>query len=288
MRSDTQPSAGRSRGAVLWDFLTTFVAARRMFLDVYALYDARVVRAARDRDVERATLQLPPRELFRLFHLERLEHLRDKRLAPLRLLARRIFGDDGDVGLIDAYCGHIFHEVSILSREHRSVGRFVRRHDPRRYRRLFDEVSGYYPERLRRVRRFFSLATRRLDELLPRWREERIIIRSTYLYGDALARRAWGRGREALYERMYLSGGVIRGYIEAARSFQESGFFDLAAEALGAGLSAAGRLRARRPLMADEREALADGRALETALRTRGAVPAEGVSEADDSPASVR
>ena len=275
MRSDVVPlrlpTAGRSRGVVLWEFLRTFVAARRMYLDIHRLYDRRVVAAAKRKGVDREALVLPPRDLFKLFHLARLEHLRDHRLAPLRQLSRGIFGDDGDVGLMDAYCGHIFHEVSILSREHRSVGRFVRRHDPRRYRRLFDEVSGYYPERLRRVRRFFSLATRRLDELLPPWRTERIVISSAYLFGNGLARRAWGRDRAALYERMYLSGGVTRGYVEAARSFQESGFFDLAAEALEEAFAASRALRARRTLMADERDALADGKTLETALATRRA-----------------
>jgi hypothetical protein len=257
------------RGALLWDFLATFVSARRMFLAIHALYEDRVLAAAASRGVGREALKLPPSELFGLFHLPRLEHLRDHRLHPLRRMSPEVFGDEGDVGLMDAYCGHIFHEVSILSREHRSVGRFVRRHDPRRYQRLFEEVSGYYPERLRRVRRFFSLATRRLDELLPRWSQERVVVRSAYLFGDALARRAWGRGREALYERMYPRGGVIRGYVDAARSFEASGFFPQALEALEGAKAAVLELRSARTLMADERRAREDGEALEALLLAR-------------------
>ena len=224
------------RGALIWDFLTTFVAARRTFLSIYRRYERRVLSAARERGVPRTELKLPPADLYKLFHLGRLECLQEMRLAPLRDLAERIFGEPGDEGLLDAYCGHIFHEISILSEEHRSVGRFVRHHDPRRYRTLFEEVSGYYPLRLGRVMRFFRTSMKRLDELLPVWSQERVVVRSAYLFGDQLARRAWGKGREALYARMYPDGGAIRGYLEAGSSFQASGFDERAREAYSFGL----------------------------------------------------
>lgn len=225
------------RGALIWDFLTTFVAARRSFLSIYRRYERRVLSAARGRGVARTELRLPPADLWKLFHLGRLETLRDERLAPLRELAERIFDEAGDEGLLDAYCGHIFHEISILSEEHRSVGRFVRHHDPRRYRTLYEEVSGYYPLRLNRVMRFFRAAMKRLDELLPSWSDERVVVRSAYLFGDNLARRAYGQGREALYARMYPDGGAIKGYLEAGRSFQASGFETQAREAYGHGMA---------------------------------------------------
>lgn len=243
-------------GALLWDFLDMFIKGRRGFLSLQKRYDRRVLTAAKRLGVDRTELKLPPAELFKLFHLRRLELLRDRRLEPLRRMAPRIFGPEGDVGLMDVYCGHIFHEVSILSREHRSVGRFVRRRDPRRYRALFDEVSGYYPERLRRVKRFFSLAMKRLDELLPRWSQERVVIRSIYLFGHEAARRAWGRGREEFYKRLYPDGGEVRGYAEVARSFDESGFRDYARAAAADAREAAERIRSRRTLSEREREAL--------------------------------
>ncbi len=224
------------RGAQIWDFVATFIAARRAFLSIYRRYERRVLSEARGRGVPRAELKLPPQELWRLFHLPRLERLRERRLKPLREQAREIFGAGGDEGLMDAYCGHIYHEISILSEEHRSVGRFVRHHDPRRYRKLFEEVSGYYPLRLNRVLRFFRSAMKRLDELLPGWSRERIVVRSAYLFGERLARRAWGEGREAFYARMYPNGGVVRGYLEAGRSFYESGFQDEARDALALAL----------------------------------------------------
>lgn len=249
-----------------------FVSARRLFADIHRHYERRVLEAAEAKGVDRDELRLPPVGLYRLFHLARLEHLRDLRLEPLRHMAIRIFGPEGDVGLMDAYCGHIYHEVSILSREHRSVGRFVRRHDPRRYRQLFDEVRGYYPERLRRVRQFFAQAGKRLDELLPTWAGERVVVRSAYLFGDRVGRKAFGRGREALYERMYPRGGALRGYVEAARSFHASGFSTQAREALDAAEAAARLVRSARTLLADERRALQDAEA----LRALAAQPAAG------------
>lgn len=219
------------RGALIWDFLTTFVAARRAYLSIYRRYERRVLRAARSRGVPRSELKLAPKDLWELFHLPRLETLRDHRLAPLRQLSDEIFGEAGDEGLMDAYCGHIFHEISILSEEHRSVGRFVTHHDPRRYRPLFEEVSGYYPLRLNRVMRFFRAGMKRIDELLPQWAEERVVVRSVYLLGDRLARQAYGKGRVALYDRMYPAGGAVQGYLEAGRSFYKAGFLTHAREA---------------------------------------------------------
>jgi len=225
------------RGAQIWDFVATFIAARRVFLAIYRRYERRVLQQARERGVPRSELKLPPQQLWQLFHLERIERLRDMRLKPLRDLASEIFGPGGDEGLMDAYCGHIYHEISILSEEHRSVGRFVRQHDPRRYRALFEEVSGYYPLRLGRVLRFFRAAMKRLDELLPRWSDERIVVRSAFLFGERLSRRAWREGREALYVRMYPNGGVIRGYLEAGRSFFDSGFTEYARQGLSEALA---------------------------------------------------
>lgn len=249
------------RGAQLWDFLTTFVTARRAFLRIFRRYERRVLSAARERGVPRTELRLPPQELWLLFNRRRLESLRDDRLAPLRDLSREIFGPAGDSGLLDAYCGHIYHEISILSEEHRSVGRFVRHHDPRRYRALFEEVSGYYPLRLGRVQRFFRAAMKRLDELLPRWSRERVIVRSVYIFGDALAQRMYGAGREAFYVRMYPNGGAIRGYLEAARSFAESGFADHARGALAEALQAYEQALADRELRPGEQRAADEVRA---------------------------
>jgi hypothetical protein len=241
------PGAARARGAAhaadggaaLWDFLATFVAARRAFRRVRHRYERRVLAAAEKRNVARENLVLPPASLWRLFDLERLEALRDEYLEPLRRQSRAIFGERGDEGLMDAFCGHVYHELAILCEEHRSVGRFVTLHDPERYRELFQEVSGYYPTRLKRVRRFLEKGMGRLEELLPGWARHRVVVRSAYLFGEALARSAWREGLDGLYARMYPKDRAAEGYLEAARSFHAAGFDDHAREASARALGAA-------------------------------------------------
>lgn len=214
----------RDGGALVWDLVRDFLEARDAFRRIYRRYERRVVAAARERGVPREHLVLPPEQLWRLFDLAELEALRDERLGRLKREAEAIFGEGGDEGLLDTYCGHASSEVAILCEEHRAVGRFVQIHDPARYRQLFQEVSGFYPTRLRRVRRFFRLGLRRLEELLPAWGRHRVVIRSAYLFGDALARSTWREGLEGLYARMYPQGGAPQGYLEAARSFHAAGF----------------------------------------------------------------
>jgi hypothetical protein len=244
-------------GALLCDFLTTFLAARRAFLTVYRRYERRVLTAARERDVSRDELELPPRDLWNLFSLRRLESLRDERLRPLKNLAEIAFGTSGHEELVDVYCTHLFHECSILAEEHRSVGRFVRIHDRRRYAQLFQEVSRFYPVRLKRMQRFFAAGLRRIEILLPEWVGHRVVVRSVYLFGERLARTTWGEGTQAFYRLMYPRGGAVEGYLEAARSFSASGFRPQAIEAARMALAvaeAARRGKAPKPV-ADARRA---------------------------------
>jgi hypothetical protein len=252
-------------GAAEYDFLASFVGARHVFLSIYRHYEGRVLRAARAAGVSREALVLPPEELFALFHLGRMAELRDARLAPLRDLAQRLFGEStgesGDDELLDVYCSHVYHEFTILTEEHRSVGRFLRIHDDRRYRQLFEEVSGYYPTRLRRIRRLFTGGLRRVEALLPEWSRLRVVRRSVYLFGDVLARKAYGRGLEALYERMYPGGGAVQGFLEAGESFHDSGFGPRAVGALERALEAAREAERHRKL--EEAEAASAARARE-------------------------
>lgn len=249
-------------GAALWDFLRSFIAARRIFLAIYRRYEERVLSSALEQKARREHLVLPPSGLFELFNLRRLTFLCEVRLKPLRDMAERIFGAREDEELLDVYCSHIYHELSILTEEHRSVGRFVRIKDRRRYRQLFEEVSGSYPTRLKRIRRLFTGGLRRIEVLLPKWAEHRVIVRSVYLFGDRLSLHAYGKGLSALYGRMYPEGGEIAGYLDAARSFVGSGFVMRAREAAQSGVEVAERLGARRPLDRAEAHSAREVRAL--------------------------
>lgn len=281
-RTLKRPAHAADGGAALWDFFHMFVAARRAFRRVRRRYEKRVLAAAAKRNVARENLVLPPALLWRLFELERLEALRDDYLEPLRRQSHAIFGDRGDEGLMDAFCGHVYHELAILCEEHRSVGRFVTLHDPERYRELFQEVSGYYPTRLKRIRRFLEKGMERLEEMLPTWGRHRVVVRSAYLFGEALARAAWREGLDGLYARMYPKDRAAEGYLEAARSFHAAGFDEKAREASDRALAAA-RAQAASPDAAPGapgllHEAEAFGRALADASAPLPSAPGSAQS----------
>jgi hypothetical protein len=227
-------------GSLAWDFLVAFFASRREFLSIFRRYETRVMRFARDAGVHREDLMLPPQDLARLFHTKRLQHLRDVRLAALRRFAHGLFRDAGVVEPLDTISSHVFHEASILMEEHQSVVRFQHFQDPRRYAQLFEEVSGYYPMRLRRIRKLFADGLRRIEELLPEWGKDRVVVRSVFLFGGRVFRGVWDEGAlEGLYARMYPSGGAAEGFLEAGKSFLSSGFLPQARDALDRALVAA-------------------------------------------------
>jgi hypothetical protein len=243
-------------GPLVWDFLTAFFASRRGFHSLYVRYESRVLRAAREAGVHRDDLVLGPADLARLFYPRRLRHLRDRRLGPLRSLAHALFRDAGIVEPLDTVCSHVFHEFSILMEEHESVVRFQHLSDPRRYSQVFEEVRGYYPVRLRRIRRLFADGERRLEELLPAWSRDRVVVRSVYLFGEKMLKGAYGDGLEALYGHLYPGGGAPEGYLEAARSFALSRFTDPAREAAHRAIAASRTHRGGRRLAAEARQIL--------------------------------
>ena len=247
-------------GSLVWDFLAAFFASRRSFLSLYARYETRVHRFARDAGVHRDDLVLPPADLARLFNLKRLQRLREQRIEPLRRLAHSLFRESGVVEPLDTLCSHMFHEFSILMEEHQSVVRFPRLSDPKRYEQLFEEVRGYYPVRLRRIRRLLADGLKRLEELLPGWALDRVVVRSVYLFGGRLAHAAYEDGLQGLYARMYPDGGAVEGYLVAARSFRDSGFSREAKEAAEKAVAAAeaGRKGRRSPLAAEARALVAE------------------------------
>ena len=100
-----------------------------------------------------------------------------------------------------------------------------------------------------------------------------MIVRGVYLFGERLAQLAYGRDVAVLYSRMYPHGGMIAGYLAAARSFQGSCFMKRAREAAERGCEAARHLAERRRLeraeqtAADELEALLRDLDAEAGLR---------------------
>ncbi len=227
-------------GGLVWDFLTAFFTSRRLFLRIFDRYEKRVLSFAGAVGVHRDDLVLPPADLARLFYPRRLQHLRDQRLAALRARAHALFREAGVVEPLDTVCSHVFHEVSILLEEHLSVVRFQHLSDPKRYEQAFAEVRGYYPLRLRRIRRLFADGLRRIEALCPTWAQDRVVVRSVWLFGERILRDVYEEGaREGLYARMYPEGRAAEGFLVAGKSFLGAGFRAEAEEALSQAVRAA-------------------------------------------------
>jgi hypothetical protein len=244
-------------GPLVWDFLTAFFASRRGFHSLFVRYEARVLRFAREAGVHRDDLVLGPSDLARLFYPRRLRHLRDRRLAPLRSLGHALFREAGIDEPLDTVCSHVFHELSILMEEHDSIVRFQHLSDPRRYAQMFEEVRGYYPVRLRRIRRLFADGLRRLEELLPSWSRDRVVVRSAYLFGERVLKGTYEEGLEELYRHLYPAGGAAEGFLEAARSFALSRFTEEATQAAHRAIAASRSARGGRKTAAEARQILA-------------------------------
>jgi hypothetical protein len=67
--------------------------------------------------------------------------------------------------------------------------------------------------------------------------EDRVVVRSLYLFGEGLLRGILPGGVEELYGAMY-AGGPAEAFAAAGDSFRTSGFLDEAAEAYGRCLAA--------------------------------------------------
>ncbi|MHC5052901.1 MAG: hypothetical protein ACYTGK_20115, partial [Planctomycetota bacterium] len=160
----------------------------------------------------------------------------------------------------DSKVSRIYHELSILKEEHLSVRDFPRGGGgSREFARLFREVSEYYPQRLRRVRDLFARATQRLEELLPRFSADAIVLRSAYLFRNDLWPDNPGLGLGRFLNKMFPAEGVAHGFLQIARSFFRAGFFDNAMESARMGVRAAAKKAQARSSQGQEaREITAD------------------------------
>ncbi len=232
---------------------------RRTFTEIHRAYEERVAAYVKKSGKTRENLRLSVSETRSLFETSALDHLIDDGLERLRDFARTCFGDEDDVELYDSRVSRIYHELAILREEHRSVRNFPREGSRREFTRLFNEISEYYPERLRRVKKIFASAERRLEELLPRYAEDRILLRSAYLFRTDL----WPDGSRGALARflgkMFPDAGEAHGFLQVARSFLRAGFFDEAEECARMGVAVAGKKAQARTTRAKEvRETIAE------------------------------
>jgi len=223
-----------------WRVLRLHYASRNAFLKVHKAYESRVARLVKERGVPREKIKLDAEETRQLFDTWRLNELIDANVVALREASHAYFRDQDVVEPYDSKVSRIYHELSILREEHLSVRNFPKGGAPREFARLFREVSEYYPQRLRRVRDLFTRAQKRLDDLLVRFKDDAIVLRSAYLFREELWPDNPRGGLARFLEKMFAEG-AAHGFLRIARSFFKAGFFTHAAESAKMGVAAAGK-----------------------------------------------
>lgn len=224
-----------------WQVIERHYGSRNAFARVYKDYEGKVARLVRERSTPREKLRLNPEETAGLFDTRSLESLLREQVRPLQEAAHAIFRDDNVSELYDSEVSKIFHELSILKEEHLSVRDFPHDAGGREFNRLFREVSEYYPQRLRRVRDRFTRAQKRLDGLLPQFRDDPIVLRSAFLFRKDLWPDAPDHGLGRFLGKMYPAGGRAGGYLAVARTFLKAGFLQEALTAARMGTASASK-----------------------------------------------
>ncbi len=230
---------GRQREArrgLPWAVIEHHFGSKNKFLAIFRAYEERVADLVRDRGVPREKIQLNALETVELFDMPRLQALLREEVLPLRDAAHSLFRDHNIGEPYDSKVSRIYHELSILKEEHLSVTNFPRDGSAQDFARLFEEVSLYYPERLRRVRDLFAAAQRRLDSLLPRFQADTIVLRSAFLFRARLWPEGARTGLVRFLRRMFPEEGHLRGFLKIGKSFIRAGFYDQAEECALLGL----------------------------------------------------
>ncbi|MHC4600529.1 MAG: hypothetical protein ACYS47_16155 [Planctomycetota bacterium] len=215
-----------------WELVELFYSAWGYFRRLFEAYETMVNRFARDRGVHRKDLKLSAEEVSGLFDFKALERLRNDFLAPLKKKAHKLFRTSDSTDTFDRSVSEMFHEVSILKEEHYAVKTYWPVENNDLSSLILEEVHTYFPIRLSKINLLFTRANGRLESLFPQNTENRVLVRSLYLYGDVLLTDIFPEGLRGLYGCMYPENGAADGYFFAGKSFYDSGFWELAQEAL--------------------------------------------------------
>lgn len=227
------------RLGLLWQLIEHHYAVRNLFLAIYKTYEARVARLVEERGLPRDKLRLNPAETKDLFDTYRLRMLISEHVEPLREVSHELFRNDEVSDLYDSKASRIYHELSVLNEEHLSVRNFPPDGPAREFSRLFQEVSEYYPQRLRRVRDLLARAQHRLDDLLPQFRDDPIVLRSAFLFRKQLWPEHTRAGLTRFLAKMFPNRGAPHGFLKIAGSFHKAGFHAQAVEGAKMGIAVA-------------------------------------------------
>jgi hypothetical protein len=223
---------------LVWEVVTAFFRSKKSFNEQREKYERMVTNYARKKSVDRRELHLGTREVAGLLDFEPIEQLRNHYMRNLKDLSHRMFRTEGTIDSFDKYVSDIYHEVSILKEELYTVLTYAPAYeegsqpDLTERDKILDEVHEFFPRKIEQIRNLFEKAQARLEEILPQFGENRIFVRSVYLFGGEILKKYSKNGLDGFYSRIYPSGGAVQGYLTVARSFYEAGFHQEADKAL--------------------------------------------------------
>ncbi len=213
-----------------WLLIRSFYTSWKRFRVLFEEYERRVSEFTERYKTERSQLRLAPDDLSTLIDFKALEDLRDREVSLLREISHELFRSPDSTDRFDHCVSIIYHELSALKEEHYTLREEFVREQRIEYDLFYREVNQYYPKRLRHIRNLYEKAERRLRQLLPAMADDRVVVRSLYLFGAGLLAGLLPEGLPGIYAAMY-AGGAAEGYAAAGASFRESGFLLEAEEA---------------------------------------------------------
>ena len=275
----------------IWLVAERFFTAKGAFRELYERYETRVLRYSEERGVDRRFLRLNAKEVSELLDFRSLERLRDRQLDELKATSHELFRRVNTTDKFDRYVSEIYHEASILKEEHYRVSRFAEEYDQSTeeeiYHDALDEVHEQFPRKVHGIHDLFDRAQRRLEAILPEHVDDKVLIRSFYLFGDEILAQIYPGRLEDLYRILY-PGGTIQGYYAAGISFLEGGFREHATACMEKAENSAEQEREIGDLSDEATKALQEASAALAKLRAEQAEKRRSPSGSQRLPAASR
>jgi hypothetical protein len=247
--------------ANFWNLVDAFFRALKEFEPIFDTYENRVHTHAHEQGIDRRYLRLEAEEVSRLLDFEVLERLRDGALHEFKAMTHACLRDISlrNRDKLDRYANELFHNVSILKEVQFGISTFAPQYDRQteasEYESMLREVHEEFPLLVHRLKALFVKARERLDAMFPTYKDNKIFLRSLYLYGEELFDdlTCYPRGLEDIYSIMY-EYGAGQGYFQAARSFHKAGFLNHVRDASYKAVKAFDRMIERYQETGDQKE----------------------------------
>ncbi|MCI0650370.1 MAG: hypothetical protein L0Z55_00655 [Planctomycetes bacterium] len=242
---------------ILWQVVERFYPAYSIYVAQHDSYEELVLEFAAKLGKPRAELRLTPKELTGLLNFKELERLRDDYLSPLKAACHALFRTDDSTDFLDRLVNDIFHEISILKEEHYNVSTYALDDADARLEleTILNEVHTMFPIKVHRLKHLFDLARGRLEKILPRYKNNAVLIRSLFLHGAEFASRAYTDGLVHFYRILYGAESAAQGFIVVGDSFFNAGFFPQAIRCYEEGLAYLAAPNGKSEAAASRREA---------------------------------